>query len=793
MSDACKVVGWMNSSSEQFKKLTRFVAYLDTLHDFCGTRNKLISRADILHYVRQAFGYKNIDLIVKDVIFNVSEPLRSKLRVQMSQLYDYHPGAFNTFEQNMFDFVSTLDRYNKGGLENVIEIDIKKNVLDNRLKNISMNYVIYDTSALSYEYICNILRKNITVTMATNWDGDGNNTNVSPGCRDDKLNLTFGLEKANNELSSLDQVLISDDKILAKLNGVYTELAWNKIQQELSNTLNVKTYSIHMKHPKSIMKTFKRFLQIPESATKISTDIVGRITDVKRSGDWLQLQSMEPLATIRDHNDMVLYTVDTPLAARSLLKNRVAIVTKKNPGKDTVNVRIVGNVQQNKTITESKLKEAADYESTFKASWVVTAPARNTALGNLLRELAAIIDELISRGWTDIKIDVLDTTKLKSDMGYYVYPVDQALKQKQNEAVAFLIDMYVTIQHIIDKSADIEREWQSRFATKRTRTRRPSPIETRARKRTMRGGMGQQGFIELLARTQSMKTFFTEYMRLQSIDNKSVLIFQNLAKDITALRTYVSAIPNKYQREGQDLFATIKLKGTIDDKCAISSSVYGIMNELSSIADLIEHRDRARIISFNYGRTEIDYDRFVTVINDTYTNTRFHAASTLSYGNDVIVSIMQRGFDRSAAGMINRFLVSITKLKKGGAAHAQVNRKTNMIYASSENLNNESPLIRAFFHRHEYLSERMGLYVIPVVEYFIAILIRDMFFEKYKYTCFDDYSPCPYAPAAARSRGRVRSAPTGRSDVERTQLDAPLSASVGRRTNNSHKNYKLEH
>jgi hypothetical protein len=688
---------------------------------------------------------------------------------------------FNTFEQNTFDFVATLDKYYKGNLENVIEIDVKKNVLDRRLKDISMDYILYDTSVLSYDYICNVLDKHITVTMATNWDGDGNNTNVATKCRDDRLGLEFGLTKSKNELSSLDRIIIKDDKIYAVLNEKASSLSWQKIQEDLSNTLNVKTYTIHMNKPASIMKTFKEFLQIPESATKIQPNIVGRITDVKRSGDWLQLQAMEPLDKV--HKNMVLYTVDTPLAARSLLKKRISIVTNKRPGKDTVNVRIVGNVQANDAIVETKRKELNDYTNAFKNSWIV----KKEDISPQLQQLADIINGLLARKWNKVSIAQLDNTLVKKDLEYNTFPVERAYHQKQNEVLAYLINMYVTLSHLQAKAPQIAKAWQEQFESaprKPVAKRRQSSPSPQERAKIRRGGAGSKDdFMTLLQRTQAMKTFFAEYMNLNSMEHMFALSKNNLEFDLKFVATYLSNLPDAYT---QTLFQSIENMKTDSSKLPLANTAYSIMMELHELSDLVQFRDRN--VSFKYGRTEVDYDRFATAINKTYTETIMYAVRTMMYTPQLVNSYLERGFPgKYTIKTLNTFVISLINIKKGGASPPQLDKKNSIIIAHPSHVLSESPFVRTTFARPEYFHKPTRTYRIPVTEYFIAILIRDMFFERFKHTCFDAKSPCHYAPRI-RQRTGVRSAPTApERSIEREQVAVPLSASFHRPSTRSHR------
>jgi hypothetical protein len=769
----------MDINSEQYRQLTRFMAYLDTLHDFCGPRNKLVSKREMINYMRHAFEYKSVN-DVYPVIQGINEPLHSRLKTQINELFDYGAGSFNTFEQNTFDFAAAIDRYYKGNIENVIEIDVKKNVFDRRLKDISLDYILYDTSVLSYEYICNVLNKHITVTMATNWDGDGNNTNVDARCRDDRLGLEFALEKRLAELSSLDRIVIKDDKIYAVLGGNSPHLSWQRIQNDLSKLLNVKTYAMHMSKPTTMMQTFKDFLQIPAGVTKIGTGIVGRITDVKRSGDWMQLQAMEPLDNI--HKNMVLYTVDTPLAARCLLKRRVSIVTNKRPGKDTVNVRIVGNVQMNDSILLSKQQENAEYDNTIARSWIKNA---DPEIKPLLSLLGSTITNLIRRGWNKVELHVLDDTLVKKDLGYNTFSIEKAIQQKKNEVLLFLIEMLVTLSHIHENTREYGRLWDTRFAARRQTAQRQkrsvsasSEQPTRQTRQKQRGGMGKDDFMVLLERTQSKKTFFTEELRLQAIERMSALVKENLIIDIGQLERYVYSIPNNYNPE---FFDTVQNKAGIDDKCSISGGVYNIMMELYDIMDLMQYTSRTAVI--NYGRTEADYDKFVSTINNSYESSIAAGKTILSYQKPLVTHYLGLALnEKSTIKTIMNFVTIVATLKKGGAI-TQIDKRTDIIITPEENLRRESPFIQAVFARPEYLSSDHKIYRIPVIDYLIAILIRDMFFEKFKNTCFSftlrHGERCHRAPDT-RTGIRHRSAPTPVRS-ERPVLNAPLSASVGRR------------
>lgn len=739
--------------------LTRFLAYLDTLHDFCGPRNKLISRNDILKLVQGAFGYKSVE-DVYPIIEGIGRPLYNRLSRQLHELYQYGSGSFSTFEQNTFDFVATIHKHHNH-VDNVIEIEIPRNGFDQRLQDISTDYVLYDTSVLTYDYICKTLQKYITVTMATNWDGDGNNTNVEKACRDDRLNLEFALSKERKELSSFDFLAIKDDMIFSIIKNDVQGMSWRSIQEELSKTLNVRMYTIHMGKPQSMMNMFKRFLQYSSSLPL--RQLVGRLTDVKRSGDWLQLEAMDPLSKI--HKDMVLYTVDTPLAARCLLKDQVAIVTHKRPGNDKINVRIVGKFKVSDAIIQAKEQEERWYNDTMNASWILN---RNDIpiVSRLLQQLLDLVNELSKDGWAELEQTTLDDTLIRKDMEYRLYPFNKLLQQKKNKAFAFLTYMYTALSSNLTTTKSVLASWRKTdkrqvksndtINTRKANKRQQQPDETMTlRKRVKRGGAVYSDFTDTIKRLQRKKAFFENVLFLHPIEMINSLVLDNLTNDITELIAYIKRIPKQYTI---DIFETIINKGNIDDKCPIASMIYSTFMELHDIKDLL-NRKTGRNISFRYGDTEENYDRLVNNVNSTY-------GDTVSWVKRVVaVPLFQETRD-SISGS-SKIVNDIMKQQNGGKGESEIQDET--IIASAGNLKRESPFVRAVFDRKEYYNVATNTYVIPITEYFIAILIRDMFFERFK--------SMEFALVAKRGSRSPMSEPTVRTQSP-VVVEAPLSASL---------------
>lgn len=753
-------------------EFTKFLAYLDTLHDFCGARNKIIPIQVMRGYVASAFGFKD----ESDAIRSIHSHVRTdELRKQAADLFYYRAGKFNTFEQNVVDFVMTVSRMERGDAENVVEINIKKNVESEHLKALIPTNVVYDTSVLSYDYICNKLNEKISVTMATNWDGDGTNINLPRTCEDDQTSHEFRLSKDYNELSTLNDIIIKGNTVSTVVGGKKYSMTWDQIQEELHGFLNVKSYVLNVKDPSKIKQLFRNFLQItPTQDRNISfINTVGRITDVKRSGDWLQLQAMTTLRTKlpTTHKDMMLYTVDTPLAARALSVNETAVVTYAPPGKGEINVRIIGNTDLSPDMFKAKTAELEGYkELVLGRSWLKT----EEDIGKLISNLNELIYKIVATKWRSKKelakeLAIAEQIRV-DDLGHLTYPITDFLRQKHIQILSFLIHMSTLLQHL-QKHRKVLR-YQEASSTKRQKVaEKKDPSQA------------------LLKEIREMKSYFTDILRLPSIDMINVLDPNSLADDITAVTSYIENIPDVFTKDLIHHITSYKSSSTTP----ITNHVHYMMNEMADLhRDLYISNDRTeqtRIPKYSIGRSEANYRKYASAVNTVICDTQYHMKEianmdkkldgikvfknkavelkhfikntmkmkggvggaslfnqrlfdlSVASGNYFIIfALYNRYIDRNAFRNEIQYIPTLMSTNILAAPVVKVSRN-GIAHVPEALLLNDSPFIQQYFSMYP-VSPR-GIKSIPIEEYVMAMFIRDMFLMRNQPSSPNSHRPSP--------------------------------------------------
>lgn len=432
---------------------TRIKAYLDSLHDFCGERNKLIPQDVMKSYIRSAFGLDmRLDTQLSKLRTFVSNGEKlQKLEVQLTQLFNYNAGRFASFEKNMMDFVMDLQNSVLQKKSVILEFDIAKTDTDYQFNAIVPKMIIYDTSDFSYDYICNKMNKRIVITTATNWDADGKHSHIPELCDIDKTQVTASLSKQKQELSTLQYIEATKNNITVYFDNNKTDgetIDWDNIITELQNNLNVVTYT-KIISSQEMRDTFRRLLRIPKGKNVSIHDIVGKVIDVKRSGDWLQLKSMIELAKHADgqkEKNYILATRDIPLAAHALSENETAMLTTSRAG--LVNVRIVGTPKMSLQVKTMKIKELKNLVSTLQKSWVITCKPKSQTIQQINVILECLLKTIFHMIKTWDSLSFVDkSAKTISPLAVY--------RQKLLHIVCFVIYVYLNITYLVHNQKKI--------------------------------------------------------------------------------------------------------------------------------------------------------------------------------------------------------------------------------------------------------------------------------------------------------------------------------------------------
>lgn len=723
---------------------TRYLAYLDTLHDFCGSRNKLIPIQNMRNFVGLAFGYKS----EHDAIATITNIIRTDaLRKQAADLFYYRSGKFNTFEQNVVDFVMSLSRNLSGDMENVVEINIKKNASSDVLSSLIPPHVIYDTSVLSYDYICNTLKNKISVTMATNWDGDGTNINIPAPCKDNQTTtLTFGLQNKEGETSTLQEIGIERNNIYTIYSKKKESIKWEQIQEELNGVMNVKSYVGNIKDFSSIKSLFRKLLQIEPGQEKNYIDIIGRITDVKRSGDWLQLEAMKTLKTQSPiHKDMILYTVDTPLAARTLSTNETAIVTYAPPGRGEINVRLIGNTKLTPVMLKEKQAELQFYRSIIKSSWLSGKLSTNSgsdivSMDDILSKLSTLIYKTVNDRWREKKVlmsNLADAENLRvDDLRNMMFSANDFLRQKHIQILVFLMYMYVLLRHL-DKNKT-KHSFKHSLETTSTDSQ------------------------QLLKDIRVIKTYVTEELQIPSMDLIRILDFSVLKKDINALKTLIDTIPSSFSSEMIKIVSHFVPKSDTP----ITNYVYYMMKEIVDLQDLSNKHERNP--KYTIQGSEARYRKYAAAVQSVQTDVKY-------YSNGIYHIDKHFMYMKSFKNKTDELANLVKKTMKGGArADQKYNQLFDISVASGHyylvfllynifidrsaftfelqnvpdiptrprtrvsrsgiahvpyvKLLEDSPFMQDYFA--SFPISVTGMLSIPVAEYMFAMLLRDMFLQR---------------------------------------------------------------
>ena len=431
---------------------TRLRAYFDSLHDFCGDRNKLIPNNVMMKYIRDAFG-SDMTLEHQTSLMHrflsehkVDQARLLKLTLQFKQLFNYGSGEFSSFERNVMDFVIQVQNVTSLSKNVILELETGKDVKDPVLNTIVPNKVVYDTSDLSYEYICNVMEKNIVTTTATYWDADGKQSHVPIACNNDRKDIVAKLSHDDGELSTLSGIEAGKNHINVMIKSkpnVKRSIDFAHIANDLQNSLNVATYT-HIISSKHMRNTFRNLLDIAETAS--TKEIAGKVTDVKRSGDWLQLKSMIAIAKERASPDSyILATRDIPLAAHAICERATSLVT--NHRNNVINIRVVGAASMTPELRASKIQELQFFEQILANNWVQQLRDKHVATKiELVRECLFNTIVHMTQQW--------DSPGFVKTNASSVSPV-AVYRQKLLHIMCFVIYLYLIVTYLTRQYASV--------------------------------------------------------------------------------------------------------------------------------------------------------------------------------------------------------------------------------------------------------------------------------------------------------------------------------------------------
>lgn len=347
-----KVVPVIDITQQQRDTYTNFVRVLgalDTLHDFCGSRNKVIAKSVIIEYAIEKSPQTKLafEEMRKLVLKNGS------LVEQLESLKGYKAGKFASFEHNILEFtkkVVSIINPAEEPVEAVFEFnrDVKKNnafmrkIMNNFIPTTEFdtdvkNGLIIDTSLISFDILCE--NADILQTTASQFDKEGSDISqiVVKGDKDrvcveqtKPIQSPYGLSKAAGELMSFNDLIIKNDLKLHINND-----AIKVDPKDITKLgLGVKTYTdlIDKLHKGKALDRLTKFYNMYGINT--STDVTGQIHkvfDIKRFGDWGQIASYTHARDFFKDGLSYFVTLDRPAAARAV--SRSVLNTTANPTK----------------------------------------------------------------------------------------------------------------------------------------------------------------------------------------------------------------------------------------------------------------------------------------------------------------------------------------------------------------------------------------------------------------------------------------------------------------------------
>ena len=352
--------------NEKLKLFTKFLAYCDTLHDFLGERNNVVSEDNILQTAargldptyyeefdkakrkRDGTHSENFDIFVakwaakfaKELFSNEPSYLEKFTRLLKHKMF-----GKESFEHDVLSITEEFVIKCFGHLNKQVMI-VKKNKEDaSYLKTHISKYIpakeyVLDTSATTTTALCmplpetTVYTNRIHVTTASYLDSNGTNVSTDHCCGEYYKDLDFELTADNNECMGYNSMKVgafnTDFKTIMATSNESNFLQLtngdNKVllnSRALDKVYNVPKYSEFISYwlnnkqnmPKGLADILKK-LQMDGSDY---LSYIRLIYDLKRSGDWMQIQAGMALQKLLNDDERVVFSsIDRAAIARLL-------------------------------------------------------------------------------------------------------------------------------------------------------------------------------------------------------------------------------------------------------------------------------------------------------------------------------------------------------------------------------------------------------------------------------------------------------------------------------------------
>lgn len=308
--------------------LRRFMAYLDSLHDFCGSRADLLTADYVISLCKRIFGYSHTVGDVANMIMRqigVDVGTNPDLKMTIERLLDYKSHREPTFERTILSFIKQYKTL-KGSPVSEKEYEVLK-VFNKNCKRptgvdlecskirtfLNSEYSTVDTNMLNMNAVCKMNR--VLKTVASYWDSDGNRVEYT-GCDqpDTVMNVMYELTRENGDVIAYNRIGIHDDAIKLTMGDQVRQESFANFAEYRG--MNVRSYAAFIGNQELNAK-LQSLLGI--QATDNLQTKAAKIFDVKRSGDWLQVEATNRIAHDRSYpGGCILHTIDIPCVARAI-------------------------------------------------------------------------------------------------------------------------------------------------------------------------------------------------------------------------------------------------------------------------------------------------------------------------------------------------------------------------------------------------------------------------------------------------------------------------------------------
>ena len=412
----------MSDNSVQDRAMNAFMAYLDTLHDFCGARaNSIIDNILVIKYARIGLKDRLKSFRVNDEVSanNIAHVLgfeRSDKAIvdQIYALLNYHCYTCKSFEYNVLDFVEKYNFRTSGEVYKQT-VEMLKGIDNNYEKSVSStvaNYLpivdlVVDTSHVKFDTLCESSGTKIRITTASYMDSDGNTVNSGKcGQNDTDMGKTYGLSTDDGDTMGFHSIVVNGSRIDLHADGNNTtSLDALKLAK---NTFNVGAYAQFIKNLNTTSGSvagFKKLIGIPNDigTDRDLTHSICKIFDMKRAGDWLQIKSIGALKESKNI-DAGFVTLDGPAVARAIRYDIPVLRTNLIDTGRKLELTFYGKVDMTPELRAQKRDEL--HRLSLALNEPYTAP-QNPQYDIVLADFSLAYDEFMSK-WTILRTDFND-------------------------------------------------------------------------------------------------------------------------------------------------------------------------------------------------------------------------------------------------------------------------------------------------------------------------------------------------------------------------------------------------